>query len=120
MAWDRVVDVVVVGSGERHSPLRPWPTMRAPGRVAPIERPPFYAVPIHPGSTGTNGGPRVDSEGRVLRSGGGVIDGLYAAGNTAASAFGWAYPSGGGTIANAVVMGFLAGRAAGRRASDAI
>ena len=43
------------------------------------------------------------------------MTGLYAAGNTAAAAFGWAYPSGGGTLGNAVVFGFLAGRDAASR-----
>jgi len=44
---------------------------------------------------------------------------LYAAGNTAANAFGWAYPSGGGTIGNGTVFGYRAGRHAGAsRARD--
>ncbi len=38
------------------------------------------------------------------------MGGLYAAGYTAAGAFGWADPSGGGTLGNAFVIGFLAGR----------
>ena len=55
----------------------------------------------------------VDRNGQVLRLGGGVVGGLYAAGNTAANVFGWAYPSGGGTIGNGMVFGYLAGRHAG-------
>ena len=82
----------------------------APGRVRPIDRPPYYAVQIYPGTLGTNGGPRIDAHGRVRRARGGVIPGLYAAGNTAANTFAWAYPSGGGTIGNGVVFGYLAGR----------
>jgi succinate dehydrogenase/fumarate reductase flavoprotein subunit len=84
--------------------------LMAPGRVAPITEPPFYAVEMYPGCLGTNGGPQIDGNGQVRRLGGGVVGGLYAAGNTAANAFGWAYPSGGGTIANAMVFGFLAGK----------
>jgi 3-oxosteroid 1-dehydrogenase len=84
--------------------------LMGPGRVAPIEQPPFYAVEIYPGALGTNGGPQIDADGRVRRQGGGVIEGLYAAGNTAANVFGWAYPSGGGTIGNGIVFGFRAGR----------
>ena len=84
--------------------------LMAPGLMAPIQEPPYYAVEIHPGTLGTNGGPQIDRDGRVRRFGGGVIDGLYAAGNTAANAFGWAYPSGGGTIGNGMVFGFRAGR----------
>ena len=81
-----------------------------PGRVRPLDRPPYYAVRIYPGTLGTNGGPRIDECGRVRSAQGGVVPGLYAAGNTAANTFAWAYPSGGGTIGNGVVFGFLAGR----------
>ena len=87
----------------------------APGRVRPLDQPPFYAVQIHPGTLGTNGGPRIDPDGRVRSASGDVIPGLYAAGNTAANAFAWAYPSGGGTIGNGVVFGYLAGRHAAKR-----
>jgi 3-oxosteroid 1-dehydrogenase len=91
--------------------------LMAPGQVAPIELPPYYAVEIYPGALGTNGGPQIDRNGQVRKLGGGVVGGLYAAGNTAANAFGWAYPSGGGTIGNGMVFGFLAGRhAAGQPA----
>jgi 3-oxosteroid 1-dehydrogenase len=84
--------------------------LMAPGRVAPLVAPPFYAVEIHPGALGTNGGPRLTADGEVRAQHGGVIPGLYAAGNTAASAFGWAYPSGGATLGQALVFGFRAGR----------
>ncbi|TFG97551.1 MAG: FAD-dependent oxidoreductase [Myxococcales bacterium] len=76
----------------------------------PVDAPPFYALPIYPGTLGTNGGPRIDADARVTRPGGGVVPGLYAAGNSAANAFGWAYPSGGGTLANAMTFGYRAGR----------
>jgi succinate dehydrogenase/fumarate reductase flavoprotein subunit len=72
---------------------------------------------MYPGMLGTNGGPRLDRNGQVLRRGGGVIGGLYAAGNTAANVFGWAYPSGGGTLGNGTVFGFLAGRHVGAQAA---
>jgi succinate dehydrogenase/fumarate reductase flavoprotein subunit len=84
--------------------------LMAPGQVAPIEHPSFYALEIYPGTLGTNGGPRIDRNGQVRKQGGGVVEGLYAAGNAAANVFGWAYPSGGGTIANGTVFGYLAGR----------
>ncbi len=84
--------------------------LMAPGQVAPIQQPPFYAVEIHPGMLGTNGGPQIDRNGQVRRHGGGLVGGLYAAGNTAANVFGWAYPSGGGTLGNGLVFGFRAGR----------
>ncbi|HXY27541.1 MAG TPA: FAD-binding protein, partial [Acidimicrobiales bacterium] len=84
--------------------------LMAPGALAPIEQPPFYAVAIYPGALGTNGGPQIDRNGRVRRLGGGLVGGLYAAGNTAANVFGWAYPSGGGTLGNGLVFGYRAGR----------
>jgi 3-oxosteroid 1-dehydrogenase len=84
--------------------------LMSPGAVKPLVEAPFYAVEIHPGMLGTNGGPRLDRNGQVLRFGGGVVGGLYAAGNTAANVFGVAYPSGGGTLGNGLVFGFLAGR----------
>lgn len=89
--------------------------LMSPGVVKPIVTPPYYALAIYPGMLGTNGGPRIDRHGQVLRRGGGLIGGLYAAGNTAANVFGWAYPSGGGTIGNGTVFGFLAGRHVGSR-----
>jgi succinate dehydrogenase/fumarate reductase flavoprotein subunit len=78
-----------------------------------IAEPPYYAVPMANGALGTNGGPRIDSDGRVRRQGGGVIPGLYAAGNTSASVFGQAYPGGGSTIGPAMTFGYLAGRHVG-------
>jgi hypothetical protein len=81
--------------------------------LAPIEEPPFYALKVLPGCLGTKGGPRTDSQGRVLRAAdASPIAGLYAAGNAAASPFGFAYPGAGGTIGPALVFGFRAGEAA--------
>jgi len=70
------------------------------------------AVPVHAGTLGTKGGPRTDADGRVRHLDGGVIPGLYAAGNAAASPFGLLYPGAGGTIGQALVFGHLAGIAA--------
>jgi predicted oxidoreductase len=76
----------------------------------PLDAAPYYALAIWPGALGTNGGPRIDADARVARAGGVVVSGLYAAGNTAANAFGWAYPSGGGTLGNGMTFGYRAGR----------
>jgi succinate dehydrogenase/fumarate reductase flavoprotein subunit len=76
----------------------------------PLDAAPYYALAIWPGALGTNGGPRIDADARVTRAGGGVVPGLYAAGNTAANAFGWVYPSGGGTLGNGMTFGYRAGR----------
>lgn len=85
--------------------------------TAPVDTPPFHAIEIHPGSLGTNGGARIDGHARVLSHRGGVVEGLYAAGNTAAGVFGWAYPSGGAPIALSCTFGYLAGRHVAARAS---
>jgi succinate dehydrogenase/fumarate reductase flavoprotein subunit len=85
----------------------PHPTLR------PLDTPPFFAVEILPGCLGTKGGARTDSDGRVQHADGrGVLRGLYAAGNAAASPFGYGYPGAGGTIGPALVFGMRAGAAA--------
>ena len=78
--------------------------------MAPVAQPPFYAVRLYNGALGTSGGCRIDEHGRVRHVRGGVIDGLYAAGNAAASVFGPAYPGGGATIGPAMTFGYLAGK----------
>jgi hypothetical protein len=80
--------------------------------LAPLETPPFYAVEVRVGCLGTKGGPRTDAWGRVVRSGGGMVPGLYAAGNAAANPFGLGTPGGGATIGPALVFGTRAGEAA--------
>ncbi len=87
---------------------------RAPHPVlAALTRPPFYAIEILPGCLGTKGGPRTDADGRaLLAETGEPLPGLYAAGNAAASPFGFAYPGAGGTIGPALVFGHRAGEAA--------
>jgi 3-oxosteroid 1-dehydrogenase len=88
--------------------------------VVPLRTPPYYAVQLHNGALGTCGGPLIDRDGRVRTwaggDDGGVIPGLYAAGNAAANVFGPAYPGGGATIGPALTFGALAGRHAATRA----
>jgi 3-oxosteroid 1-dehydrogenase len=85
------------------------PELRRPG-VRPLDTGRLYALEIHPGTLGTNGGLRIDADARVLSYRGGVVPGLYAAGNTSAAIFGCAYPSGGAPIAAGATFGYLAGR----------
>ena len=87
-------------------PTAPHPTL------GPVEAPPFYAVRLHPGCLGTKGGPRTDIHGQVRHQDGGLIDGLYAVGNAAASPLGAAYPGAGGTIGPLLVAAHAAGTAA--------
>jgi 3-oxosteroid 1-dehydrogenase len=74
-----------------------------------VEQGPFYALPIHVGSVGTKGGPRVDGHGRVMHVRDRPIDGLYGAGNVTASPAGPAYYGGGTSIGMGLVWGHLAG-----------
>jgi succinate dehydrogenase/fumarate reductase flavoprotein subunit len=83
--------------------------------VAPIERGPFYAVRIVPGSLGTFAGLAVNEHAQALDAQGSPIEGLYATGNDMASVMGGHYPSGGITLGPALVFGhILAHHAAGR------
>ena len=61
--------------------------------LGPLDTGPFHAVQIHSGSLGTKGGPRTDTEGRVLDHHGKVIEGLFAAGNAMAVVTGMVAPS---------------------------
>jgi hypothetical protein len=93
----------------------------SPGKcVGPVDVAPFYAVQIHDGTLGTQGGPLVDEHARVLRYRGGVVEGLYAAGNASACVFGPAYPGGGATIGPALTFGYLAGQHAAARPAQAL
>jgi 3-oxosteroid 1-dehydrogenase len=75
-----------------------------------LERGPFTAFRVVIGDLGTKGGVLTDVDGRALREDGGVIEGLYAAGNTSASVMGRTYPGPGSTIGPAVVFGMRAAR----------
>jgi 3-oxosteroid 1-dehydrogenase len=82
--------------------------------LLPLERAPFYALPIYPGDIGTNGGLVTDENAQVLDTDGIPIGGLYAIGNTAASVMGPSYPGAGATIGPAMTFGFVAARHAMR------
>ncbi|WP_317929839.1 FAD-dependent oxidoreductase [Halioxenophilus sp. WMMB6] len=76
--------------------------------LGPINRAPYYAVPINMGDLGTKGGLKADAKGRVLDAKGEPIANLYAAGNNSGSPFGNLYPGAGGTIGPAMVFGYVA------------
>jgi succinate dehydrogenase/fumarate reductase flavoprotein subunit len=78
--------------------------------VAPIERPPFYAMRIYPADLGTAVGLRTDCHARVLRNNGTVIAGLYACGNDMGSIMNGNYPGPGITLGPALTFGYIAGR----------
>jgi succinate dehydrogenase/fumarate reductase flavoprotein subunit len=78
--------------------------------VAPIERGPFYAVKVVPGSFGTFAGLTADASARVLDANDVPIPGLYAAGTDMASVMGGHYPAGGINLGPAMTFGYIAGR----------
>ena len=69
---------------------------------------PYYAVAVWPSDLASSAGLRTDSRGRVLRSDGGALKGLYAAGTDAASIFRGTYPGPGTMIGPAIVFAWRA------------
>jgi 3-oxosteroid 1-dehydrogenase len=86
--------------------------------LAVVDKPPFYAFRIIPSDLGTNGGLVTDEHARVLREDGGVIGGLYATGNTAASVMGRSYAGAGATIGPSMTFGYIAARHIADTAND--
>jgi 3-oxosteroid 1-dehydrogenase len=84
------------------------PSVKPNSCLAPIVKPPFYAVQMYPGEIGTKGGLNVDERARVLREDGSVIPGLYATGNTSAALMGSTYPGAGSTLGPAMTFGYVA------------
>jgi 3-oxosteroid 1-dehydrogenase len=76
--------------------------------LAPLDKPPFYAVALFPGDLGTKGGLVTDEHARVLREDGSPVEGLYATGNTSASVMGDTYPGPGSTLGPAMTFGYIA------------
>lgn len=84
------------------------PTVAPNPNLGPIDKAPFYAVPITNGDLGTKGGIKTDARARVIDKAGKPIEGLYAAGNCSGNPFGACYPGAGGTIGPAMTFGFIA------------
>ena len=89
----------------------PNPTMRALD-----DHGPYYATILGPSAFDTKGGPRTDTSGRVLDHDGNPIEGLYAAGNCAASPSVEAYWGAGTTLGWAFCFADRAAKDAVRRA----
>lgn len=78
--------------------------------LAPIVEAPFYALKVYPGDLGTKGGLKTDSLGRVLKTDGQPINGLYACGNCSGAVMGDSYPGAGSTIGPAMTFAYIAAR----------
>lgn len=75
-----------------------------------LEKPPFYALSIVRGALGTKGGPTTNASGQVRHIMGGVIEGLYAAGNVMAGTSGPGYAGAGNTIGAGMTWGYIAAK----------
>lgn len=84
------------------------PDFRPNPCLAPILRPPFYAVKLYPGNVGTSRGIRIDAHARVLDAQRIPVPGLYAVGNDADSIFRGSYPGPGASLGPALTGGYLA------------
>jgi 3-oxosteroid 1-dehydrogenase len=81
---------------------------RRPDTLAPIEKPPYYALPLYPGGPNTKGGIAANGKREVLNWAGEPIPRLYTAGEIS-SAFKFVY-QGGGNLTECIVMGRIAGK----------
>ena len=79
---------------------------RAPESLRAIDQPPFYGAPVYPIIVNTQGGPRRDEHGRILRPDGKHIPGLFGAGELG-SLWNRLYP-GAGNLSECLVSGRLA------------
>jgi len=86
------------------------PTLKSNPCLGTIEKPPFYALPVHLGTLGTKGGPKTNANGQVLHIFGHPIEGLYAAGNVMAGVSGPGYDGGGITIGLGMTWGYIAAK----------
>ena len=83
--------------------------------LGPIERAPFFAIPVMPTPLGTALGLRINPNGQVLDAAGEPMAGLYACGNDAHSIMGGEYPGGGIQVGAGMTFGYITGRhAAGK------
>ncbi|MGE4221494.1 MAG: FAD-binding protein, partial [Alphaproteobacteria bacterium] len=75
--------------------------------LAPLRKPPFYAVKIYAGDLNTFMGIRTDAHARALAADGTPIPGLYAAGADMASLFAGHYPGPGTNLGPAMTFGYI-------------
>lgn len=92
---------------------------KAPEYMKTVEEGPFYAIAFAPITSGTFGGPVTNENGQVIAEKGGIINGLYAAGEVAnGDLFYQEYPGSGSSISTCIGMGRIAGRVAAEEAKS--
>lgn len=77
--------------------------------LAPLEKGPFYALPLYPGNVSTLFGLETDKNAQVLDSEGKAVRGLYAVGADQNSIMKGRYPGGGCTLGPGMVFAYRAG-----------
>lgn len=77
--------------------------------LAPVKRPPFYAMKLDAGDFGTMGGMVINEHAQVINKQGRAIPGLYATGNCAMGIL-TTYPGPGSTLGPAMTFGYLAAK----------
>ena len=75
--------------------------------LRPLEAPPYYAAKLWPGGPNTQGGPKRNIRGQVLRVNGTPLPRLYSAGELG-SVWGMLY-QGGGNVAECIAFGRISG-----------
>ncbi|MGW5715197.1 FAD-dependent oxidoreductase [Amycolatopsis sp. NPDC003865] len=107
--WDRMFHHIVPFPfrPEQAYPAKPSPDWPNP-ILLPLDTPPFYLATIVLSDIGTKGGLKTDENARVLRPNGSPIEGLYAAGNTAAPMSGRVYPGAGTPIGSGLAFAYRA------------
>ncbi|MGE3692712.1 MAG: FAD-binding protein [Novosphingobium sp.] len=75
-----------------------------------IDKGPFYAVEVVPGDVSTYGGVVTDTNSRVVKADGTVIEGLYACGVSTASPMGLVYPGAGASVGPSMTFGWIAAK----------
>ena len=89
-----------------------------PSLLLPLERAPFYAVPLSPCIYNSYGGPRRNGACQVVSPSGDPIPHLYGAGECG-SFWGFLY-QGGGNISETMYSGWVAGRGAAQEKGDSL
>ena len=112
--WNGFVDLGVdadFGRGKRYYDQWLGDPFHAPNpALGRIEQGPFYAVDVVPGDVSTYGGVVTDTEARVTRADGSVIEGLYACGVSTASVMGGVYVGAGASIGPSLTFGYVAAK----------
>jgi fumarate reductase flavoprotein subunit len=78
--------------------------------LGPVDKPPFYAIQVHPGMIATTGGLKINTKAQVMDTSDDAIPGLYAGGRTAGGVIGVVFPASGANLQDAICFGRIAGR----------